>query len=207
MSKALCIETAYLPPLRYWSKWMDRPVVYIEAHEHYLKGSYRNRCYLAGSHGPLCLSIPLLKGKNEGQPIREVRIDNSRAWHRQHWQSIRSCYGKAPFFEHYASALEVFYQKPPTFLFDWNYSLLLWLKQQLNITPPLKLTQNYHHQLPEDVEDWRNAISPKPHRSRPDSSFNPRPYPQLFEDRLGFLPNLSALDLLMCMGPESSGYL
>ncbi len=208
MKKALCIETAYLPPVQYWNKWLERPLVYIEACEHYVKGSYRNRCYLAGSHGPLCLSIPLLKGKNEGQPIREVRIDKSRPWHKQHWQSIQSCYGKAPFFEHYAAELEAFYQNPPDFLFDWNMQLLNWMQRQLGLEAiQLKHTTSYARQLPKEIDDWRYAISPKAHRAGPDPDFTPRPYPQLFEDRLGFLPGLSALDLLLCMGPESQHYL
>ena len=34
-----------------------------------------------------------------------------------------------------------------------------------------------------------------------------RGYPQVFSDRFGFLPDLSALDLLCCMGPQSAGVL
>ncbi len=204
MKTILCIETAYLPPLQYLSKWVGKREIRLEAQEHYQKGSYRNRCYLAGSHGPLCLSIPLKKGKNQGQPIREVQIDNKTAWHKQHWRSIQSCYGKAPFFAHYAAELEPLYATPPRFLFDWNLRLLYWLKEQFNLRAEISCTDTYLRQLPPHWLDLRNSISPKKHRSKPDPDFQPQPYPQLFSEKLGFLPNLSSLDMLFCLGPESS---
>ncbi len=203
MKDILLIETAYLPPIQYLNKWKGRKIVYLEACEHYNKGSYRNRCYLAGSHGPLCLSIPLKKGKNEGQPIREVQIDNSTAWCKHHWRSIQSCYGKAPFFAHYAAELEPLYQQPPRFLFDWNLQLLHWLNEAFALNVDIRLSEQYLAKAPDQWDDLRNTISPKPHRSKPDPGFTPHPYPQIFSDRLGFLPNLSTLDMLFCCGPES----
>ncbi len=203
MKKILCIETAYLPPIQYLCKWVDRDEVYLEAAEHYQKGSYRNRCYLAGSHGPLCLSIPLKKGKNQGQSIREVQIDNSTSWNKHHWRSIQTCYGKAPFFDHYAATLQPLYHSPPRFLFDWNLRLLYWLKEQFALQTEIKWTDSYRKQLPTGWLDLRNSISPKAHRNKSDPDFHPQPYPQLFSDKLGFLPNLSTLDLLFCLGPES----
>lgn len=204
MKTILCIETAYFPPIQYMSKWLNKQKVYIEAQEHYQKGSYRNRCYIAGSHGPLCLSIPLKKGKNQGQPIREVEIDRHANWNKHHWQSIQSCYGKAPFFKHYAAELHPLYQNPTRFLFDWNLQLLHWIKEQLSLPAEIVLTQQYHKSLPPNWEDQRNAISPKQHRCQPDPDFQANPYPQLFQDRLGFLPNLSILDMLFCLGPEAT---
>ena len=31
---------------------------------------------------------------------------------------------------------------------------------------------------------------------------DPKRYPQVFEDRFGFVPNLSVLDYLFCVGPK-----
>lgn len=55
------------------------------------------------------------------------------------------------------------------------------------------------------VLDLRDTINPK--HPLPDADFVPRRYYQVFERKHGFQPNLSILDLLFNMGPESILYL
>ena len=115
---------AYLPPVSWCSAFWNASQVVIEACEHYQKGSLRNRAYLAGPNGIQRLSIPLLKGKHQQTPIREVRISYHEQWQRQHWRTISTAYGNAPYFEHYAGELHRFYEKEYEFLFDYNLELL-----------------------------------------------------------------------------------
>ena len=58
---------------------------------------------------------------------------------------------------------------------------------------------------PNGIKDFREAINPK--HPAPDADFEPKPYYQVYQQKHGFLPNLSVLDLLMNMGPESIYYL
>ena len=51
--------------------------------------------------------------------------------------------------------------------------------------------------------DFRERIHPKKNYKEEDPDFIVRPYYQVFQERLGFLPNLSIVDLLFNMGPES----
>lgn len=51
-------------------------------------------------------------------------------------------------------------------------------------------------------QDFRETIRPKID-FRFDTSFSPQPYYQVFAAKHGFLPNLSIVDLLFNMGPES----
>ena len=51
--------------------------------------------------------------------------------------------------------------------------------------------------------DFRERIHPKKDYKEEDPDFIVRPYYQVFQERLGFLPNLSIVDLLFNMGPES----
>ena len=111
MEKSILLEIQYLPSLQYVSKLLQCPKIYLEQHENYSKGSYRNRCHIAGAQGLQRLSIPLEGGKHQQQPIREVRISNDESWQSQHWTSIKSAYGKSPFFEHYADVFLPFYKK------------------------------------------------------------------------------------------------
>lgn len=199
----ILLELQYLPPIQYFAKLLHYPTVYLEAQEHYVKGTYRNRCYIASANGRLRLSIPLEKGKNEQQHIREVRIAYFEPWQHWHWEGIKSAYGKSPFFEHYADFLSPFYEKQYEFLFDWNSDLLQMIIKILGVKIDLQYTSDYQKHLTSEIIDSRNAISPKTHRQIQDTGFQPIRYEQVFIEKHGFLPNLSILDLLFCTGPEA----
>ncbi len=201
----ILLDLQYLPPVRYFSKLAASPVVFLEQHEHYVKGSYRNRCHIAAVNGIQRLSIPLCKGKNQQQSIREVRIAYDEPWQGHHWHAIRSAYGNSPFFVHYVDALEPFYKKKKTeWLWDWNFELLQLLMKLAGVKPELRFTESYEA-APQGLVDFREKIHPK--RPAEDSDFNPVHYSQVFEDRHGFLENLSVLDLLFCAGPASGNVL
>ena len=203
----ILIELQYLPPIQYYSKMFQYPVLEIEQHENYLKGSYRNRCHIAGPNGLLRLSIPLEKGKNEQQDIRSVRIAYHDNWANQHWNSIKTAYSSAPYFDFYAEELLNIYHKKPTFLFDLNWEILQYLLKHIPGEASIQLSKTYQKEVSTDTFDARNGIFPKKHRQKEDLTFEAKYYPQVFEEKNGFLPNLSILDLLFCYGPQSVLYL
>ena len=77
----------------------------------------------------------------------------------------------------------------------------------LQIEKNICLTEQYEKKSSTGVLDFRNAISPKTNKSLIDVTFVQSKYVQVFEERHGFLPNLSILDLLFCTGPEAIIYL
>lgn len=203
MEAAILLELQYFPTVQYVSKLLHYPIIYIEAEEHYVKGSYRNRCYIAGANGVLRLSIPLQQGKNEQQHIRDVRIAYKEPWQHWHWEGIKSAYGKSPFFEHYADAILPFFEQEYEFLFSWNWELLQTILQLIGIQSNIIFTKDYQKNPDDNILDFRNAISPKIQQQRADSHFQPIRYEQVFIEKHGFLSNLSILDLLFCTGPEA----
>ncbi len=199
----ILLELQYLPPVQYFTKFLLHDTVWIEQQEHYQKGTYRNRAYLAGPNERQRLSVPLVSGKNEQQPIREVEIAYRERWQHQHWQSIQTAYGNAPFFEFYAESLAPFYQRPYRFLFDFNRGLLLTTLKLCGLESQPAWTQQYREDPGSSVLDFRNAIHPKRRRAKRDPYFEAARYRQVFEEKTGFLTNLSILDLLFCSGPQS----
>lgn len=200
---AILLELHYLPSIQYMSKFLAYEQVFIEQHEHYLKGSYRNRAHLAGANGLLRLSIPLRKGKNEQQSISQVAIAYDEPWYAHHWHSIRSAYSNSPFFPYYEDYFAPLFKKKTATLFDFNLELLKLLIELLGLPSHFSLTENYEAQ-PTNALDFRNGIFPKKHRQKIDTHFEPVPYAQVFEEKNGFLPNLSILDLLFCTGPQAA---
>lgn len=200
-------ELHYLPSIRYMRLLASYPVVVLDQQEHYQKGSYRNRAHIAGANGLLRLSIPLRKGKHQQMPIREVEIAYDEDWQRLHWQTLQSAYGKAPFFEHYAPELEPLFLQPLPFLFDWNLQCLKLLIDLLGLDADLQTSSQYYTALPEGWTDARNHIHPKAHRQEGPPQDAAPTYMQVFQDKNGFIPDLSVLDLLFCLGPQAVLYL
>ncbi len=193
------IESQYLPPISYFAVLLKQPSIFIEQYENYQKGSYRNRCHIATANGILRLSIPLEKGKNNQTPIKEVKIYNADNWQIQHWRAMKSAYGKSPYFEFYADELCLFFEKKYDFLLDWNTDLLRFMTENIGLPVDIQLTDNYYKN-DNTIMDYRNVISPKKENL---NLFQDLHYGQVFEDKHGFIPNLSILDLLFCKGPEA----
>lgn len=193
------IESQYLPPIAYFSVLLKQQNVLIEQHENYQKRSYRNRCNIATANGILRLSVPLEKGKNNQLPFKNVKIYNADNWQTQHWRAIKSAYGKSPYFEFYEDELLPYFEKEYNYLLDWNMDLMQFVVDVLNIPIEIQLTESYVTS-DESMIDYRDRITPK---TKLDTAFEGIYYGQVFEDKHGFISNLSILDLLFCKGPEA----
>ena len=207
MAASILLEVQYLGPIQYYTKFLKYPTVVLEQHENYRKGSFRNRCCIATANGVVALSIPLLKGKHQQAGIRTVQIDNRQPWQLMHWRSIQTAYGSSPFFEYYKDDLLLIYQKKYDLLFDFCLDLQELVLNSLQLTPVVELSSEFVKDTAGTPIDFRNQILPKHYQDSLDDAFEPSPYPQVFEDRHGFLSNLSILDLLFCTGPEAIYYL
>lgn len=204
MSSTVLLSTAYLAPVQYYTKLYAYPEVMIEQMDHYVKQTYRNRCVIAAPDGPLALTIPTVKPDTEKCPLRDIRISDHGNWRHLHWNALCSAYNHTPYFEYYRDDFAPFYeQKRYTFLVDYNEALMQLVCSLIDLTPQLSRTTSYLPESPAGVVDFRELIHPKRATSEADPTFRPATYYQVFQERLGFLPNLSIVDLLFNMGPES----
>lgn len=194
--KPAYISTAYLGPVQQYSKMFHFPEVRIETSENYLKQSYRNRCIIAGANGPLPLSVPIVKPDTLKCLTKDIRISDHGNWRHLHWNAIVSAYNSTPFFEYYEDDFAPFYEKKYEFLFDFNEELRMLICQLLDIQPQIQYTTSFEADVGNDFR-W---ISPK--QDIADPSFLLKPYYQVFQDKHGFLPNLSIIDLLFNTGNE-----
>jgi len=195
----ICLTSAYLAPVEYYSAMAKADIVFLEHCEFYEKQSYRNRCNIAGANGQLALTIPVEKSKGSRMLTRDVRISEHSDWQLQHWRSIESAYNSTPFFEYYKDDLIPFYEKNWTFLWDFNTEIQTKMLELLDLQVDVQLTKEYKVDFDENVQDVRNTIHPK--KETEVGSF--KTYYQVFEQRFGFIPNLSSIDLLFNMGNES----
>lgn len=187
---SLLTTTSYCPPANWFLGARNCGEWRVEAHENFQKGGWRNRCLIAGPNGVQRLTVPLEKGKHQRKPIQEVLISYQNDWWREHQQAIKTAYGRSPYFEFYASdILDILDQKPST-LWELNQRLTDRICQLLHWPVGPALTDDF---VPSGNNQFTRA------KDLPDSL---APYPQVFTDRHGFLPGLSILDALFCLGPQ-----
>ena len=197
------LSSAYLAPVEYYTKLLAYGQVYIEQHDHYTKQTYRNRCTIGAPDGALALSIPTVKPDTLKCPMRDIRISDHGNWRHLHWNAIESAYNHTPFFEYYKDDFRPFYEKRYEFLADFNEELCHLICSLIDIQPVMKRTSEYKTEFAPGETDFRERIHPKKDFRLEDPDFSPQPYYQVFQERHGFLPNLSIIDLLFNMGPES----
>ena len=208
------LATTYFGPLQWYQKLNRFDGVLMEQHEHFLKQTYRNRCVIATTQGVQALTVPVEAPVGEGlalskTSIKDVRISNHGKWRTEHWNALQSAYGESPFFEFYEDDIRPFFENRWEYLLDFNMAITEKMCELLDIHPHIELTSSYQNSLPFGEgwgeTDFRTVIHPK--HPQEDSDFSPKPYYQVYKERLGFLPNLSILDLLFNMGNEAVLYL
>lgn len=158
--------------------------------ERYSKQTLRNRCSIYGANGKIQLSIPVNRTYGKNTKTSELLISYVEPWQQIHWRSIKSAYGRAPYFEFFEDKIEALYLEKHDNLFDFlkqvNQVVLDILKIQ---TPNISLEE-----LSTKEQKRMDELSKEKFYQSEDK------YYQIFEDRHGFIPNLSILDWIFHCG-------
>ena len=157
----------------------------------YQKQSLANRCKIAGANGGITLSVPLVAGREQKTLLQQVKIDNSQRWPVQHLRTLQSCYGKAPFFDHYFPVIQTLLNQPHTYLVELNDAIIRQILGWLKMSSHIKKTERY-----QNVRLFKA-----------EHGYAIQPYIQVFADKTGFLPDLSIVDAIFCLGPQVINYL
>ena len=175
------LSTTYFGPVQWYQKLHRAEHVQIERWESFQKQTYRNRCLIATTQGIQALTVPVVRG--ETSLIKDL---------------LQSAYGESPFFEYYQDDIRPFFQNRWEFLLDFNEAIREKMCELIDIQPQVSYTEQWvEHSA---SLDYREAINPK--HPAPDADFVSKPYYQVYQQKHGFLSNLSILDLLFNMGPE-----
>jgi hypothetical protein len=198
----LLIHPTYFPSIATFAMLVQHEVVW-EAHDNFQKQTYRNRCYICTDKGKHMLNIPIqhVGGEEGRQKYADVRMDNSYGWKKIHWRTLETAYRTSPFFEFFEDDIKPIFEGEEDSLFDFNMKTIEIIGGCLGIEIPKEKTATYDLE-PSEVTDLRFLVNAKNEKD-----FGLEPYPQVFEERHGFIANLSILDLLFNEGTQTLDYL
>lgn len=187
-------DLQYFGSIHFVKKLMENRNVVFDMEAPFTKMSFKNRMVIVTSQGPLILTIPIVGGRDQKTPIKDITIAYDSPWSAQHLKSIITSYKRAPYFEYYEESLTALYAKKPAKLVDFLLLCSEWLQTQLKMNWDLSIL---HNQVDVDaVIKYHDPCVPKNYNQH-----NGLPkYQQVFSDQLDFLPNASILDMLFCVG-------
>ncbi len=192
-------ETQTFSPASVFSLYLSVEEVQIEACENYQKRSLRNKYHILTSQGPLALTIPLKSGKNAQMPIKEVSISYEENWPKHHLHTLKSAYGKSPYFEFYFDKIENLFNKNFPNLYDFNLSALNLLIKLLKIPVSVSESSDFIKDTDDTIINIRNKSVNKPFCLE----MQEVPYVQVWSKSHTFYHELSILDALFCTGPQT----
>lgn len=191
----------YFSPISQYSEIVKADKIIFEIDDNFQKQSYRNRCYIYNSNGKQLLSVPVKHlTKDSRKKTKDTLVENDFPWQDQHFKSLKIAYRTSPFFEFFEDDLAPIFEKKYTYLQDLNIDTFLFLTDALQLETTFSKTQEYKFEP--NGKDFRLLAEIK---QQPEKLVEK--YIQMFDDKHGFIPNLSILDLLFMEGPNAISYL
>ena len=193
----MILTTSYLPPISWFAPIAKGEPICVEQWENFHKQTIRNRCTIDSPNGALNLTIPVDKenfGAGGKCLMKDIMISYHLDWQHQHWSALETTYFNSPFFEYLQDDFRPFYERKWKYLMDFNEALILKCCELMDIDAKINRTEEFL------INTEKGSPVQHSEAHFPD-------YYQVFAHKHGFVPNLSIIDLIFNMGPESVLYL
>ncbi|MBG6061366.1 hypothetical protein IWX83_001147 [Flavobacterium sp. CG_9.1] len=198
----ILLHPTYFPSVSHFAAMVQADTVTFEIEDNFQKQTNRNRTYIYSPNGIQLLNIPIKHSKESHQKTKDVRIENDFDWQKQHFKSLEAAYRSSPFFEFFEDDIRPIFEKKQEFLLDLNFEALTIVFKCLRMKIEYHTTAEYFHDADTlIISDFRPLVNGKKDLSVFDK------YTQVFDDKHGFINNLSVLDLLFNEGKYAMDYL
>lgn len=198
----LLIHPTYFPSISHFVAMTQNDKIVFEMEDNFQKQTNRNRTYIYSPNGIQLLNIPVKHSKQIHQKTKDIKIETDFDWQKQHFKSLEAAYRSSPFFEYFEDDIRPIFEKKHLFLMELNFESMSIVSKCLRMKFEYDTTTEYFHKIDTNtILDFRFLADGK----KDTSQFEP--YPQVFEEKKGFLDNLSVLDLLFNEGKYALDYL
>ena len=197
--KDILIYPTYFPSISHYIAMIHAKSVTFEVEDTFQKQTNRNRMYIYSPNGIQMLNIPV-KHNTAKSNFKDIKIDNQNYWQKNHFKSLEAAYKNSPFYDYFIDDLQPIFEKKQEFMLDLNFEVFELVNAALGISIPFEKTTEYLHKVT-DKTDFRYLVNGK----KDTNTFEP--YTQVFDNKHGFINNLSILDLLFNEGRFAVDYL
>lgn len=196
----ILLHPTYFPSISQYAAMLQAETITFEMEDNFQKQTNRNRMYIYSPNGVQMLNIPVKHSKTVHQKYKEIKIENAFGWQKNHFKSLEAAYRTSPFFEYFEDDFIPIFEKKHTFMMDLNFEIFEIINDCLGVELPFSKTEEYFHEAT-NFTDFRHLANGKK------DTFINESYTQVFDEKFGFLPNLSILDLLFNEGRHAKDYL
>lgn len=194
------IQPSYFPSISNMVAMANAPKIVFEVDDNFQKQTNRNRAYIYSPNGIQLLNIPVKHAGAKHQKTRDIKIENDFDWQKQHFKSLEAAYRSSPFFEYFEDDFIPIFKKRHTFLLDLNFESIDLVFKCLRLSLEAEKTVEYFKYVA-NANDIRFLTDGKKDKNKFE------PYHQVFQEKAGFLNNLSVLDLIFNEGKFALDYL
>lgn len=195
----ILLYPTYFPSISHYIAMIAAESVTFEVEDTFQKQTNRNRMYIYSPNGIQMLNISV-KHNDANNNFKDIKIDNQNNWQKNHFKSLEAAYKNSPFYEYFIDDLQPIFEKKHEFMLDLNFEIFEKINDALGISIPFEKTTEYFHEVT-DKTDFRYLVNGKKDTTQIE------PYTQVFDNKHGFINNLSILDLLFNEGRYAVEYL
>ena len=196
----IIIHPTYFPSISHYIAMLQADLVTLEMEDNFQKQTNRNRMYIYSPNGVQLLNIPVKHSIDKHQKYKDVRIENDFGWQKNHFKSLEAAYRTSPFFEYFEDDFRPLFEKKHEFLMDLNLETFELVNDALGVQNKNEKTDEYFHEVT-NLKDFRSLANGKKDTTQIEE------YTQVFNEKHGFINNLSILDLLFNEGRYAVDYL
>ena len=198
----IIIHPTYFPNIFSFKTIINSTNILFEVNDYYVKQTLRNRTSIHAANGKLNLSVPVRFSSTKKEKYKDIRICYDSNWQKIHLKSIESAYKNSPFYDFFEDYFINFYNKKEKFLVDLNFSSIRLIFEILEKELNCNFTNEYLEKYV-DLTDYRTLLTNKNFNEK----VNFKNYTQVFQEKNGFIENLSSIDLIFNKGLDFEDFI
>ena len=195
----ILIYPTYFPSISHYIAMVNADSITFEVEDTIQKQTNRNRMYIYSPNGIQMLNIALKQDASNSK-FKDIKIDSQYNWQKNHFKSLEAAYKNSPFYDYLIDDLRIIFEKKYSFMLDVNFDVFEKINEALGLSLPFEKTTEYFH---EEIgkKDFRYLVNGKKDNTILE------PYTQVFDNKHGFINNLSIIDLVFNEGRYAVDYL
>jgi hypothetical protein len=181
-------STSYFPSISYLRALCEEENAIVDLGAQCKKQTERTRTNILTANGIHKLSVPIIRPYGNKTATKDIRISYVESWQRDHCRAIKTAYSSSPYYEDYSEQVFELINSDYELLYEFNNQILIQISRWLDLPIQIVFESKYVDNPNKDFREFEFQCKDKE-------------YIQVDFGQNDFVPNLSILDALFCLGP------